>query len=77
MLDALQNNFNDSVKNMAENNLIKKLNAKGIDRAHLSSAEYEELLRLEIDILKSDGKKFGAGLGVGIALSILTGGLFW
>lgn len=77
MFDSLQENFDNSVRKMAENNLIKKLNAKGVQRAELSQDEYDELLKLEIDIVKSDGKKFGAGLGVGIALSILTGGLFW
>lgn len=76
MFDSLQENFDNSVRKMAENNLIKKLNAKGVQRAELSQDEYDELLKLEIDIVKSDGKKFGAGLGVGIALSILTGGLF-
>ena len=31
---------------------------------------------IEFEILKNDGKKVGAGIGVGIALSVLTGGLF-
>ena len=31
---------------------------------------------MEMEILKSDGKKVGTGIGVGIALTVLTGGLF-
>ena len=35
-----------------------------------------ELVNLEMEILKLDGKKVGAGIAVGIGISVLTGGLF-
>lgn len=76
MFNELQNDFDNSVRKMAESNLLKKLNAQGINRADLTIEKFEELLAMEIDILKSDGKKVGVGVGIGIALSILTGGLF-
>ncbi len=37
--------------------------------------KFEELLLLEIEIIKNDGKKVGAGIAVGIGISLLTGGL--
>ncbi len=76
MFDNLQNEFDTSVKKLAENSLIKKLNKQGISRSDISNEKFNELLKLEIDIIKSDGKKVGAGMAVGIGLSILTGGLF-
>jgi hypothetical protein len=76
MLNELQNDFDSSIRKMAESNLLKKLNTQGINRADLATEKFEELLALEIDIVKSDGKKVGAGIGIGIALSLLTGGLF-
>ena len=75
MLDILQSELNQSVRKMAENSLIKKLNAQGINRNDLASDKFEELLLLEIDIIKNDGKKVGAGIAVGVGISILTGGL--
>jgi len=76
MLNELQNDFDSSIRKMAESNLLKKLNTQGINRADLTIEKFEELLTMEIDIVKSDGKKVGAGIGIGIALSLLTGGLF-
>ena len=76
MLDTLQSELNQSVRKMAENSLIKKLNDQGINRNDLASDKFEELLLLEIDIIKNDGKKVGAGIAVGIGISLLTGGLF-
>jgi hypothetical protein len=61
---------------MAENSLIKKLNTQGINRSDLTDNKFEELLNLEMDIIKNDGKKVGAGIAVGIGISLLTGGLF-
>ena len=75
MLDTLQSELNQSVRKMAENSLIKKLNDQGINRNDLASDKFDELLLLEIDIIKNDGKKVGAGIAVGIGISFLTGGL--
>ena len=76
MLDTIQTELNQGVRNMAENSLIKKLNAQGINRSDLTDNKFEELLNLEMDIIKNDGKKVGAGIAVGIGISVLTGGLF-
>lgn len=76
MFDDVQNEFDKSVKKMAESNLLKKLNSQGIKRTDITEEKFAELLDMEIDILKSDGKKVGTGIGVGVALTILTGGLF-
>jgi hypothetical protein len=76
MLDAIQIELNQGVRKMAESSLIKKLNAQGINRSDLTDNKFEELLSLEIEIIKNDGKKVGAGIAVGIGISLLTGGLF-
>ena len=75
MLDAIQTELNQGVKKMAESSLIKKLNEQGINRSDLTDNKFEELLLLEIEIIKNDGKKVGAGIAVGIGISLLTGGL--
>jgi hypothetical protein len=76
MFENAQNEFNRSVRKMAERSLLKKLNAQGISRSDLDSIRYEMLLEKEIEILKMDGKKVGTGIGVGVALTLLTGGIF-
>ena len=76
MLDTIQTELNQGIKKMAESSLIKKLNEQGINRNDLTSDKFEELLLLEIEIIKNDGKKVGAGIAVGIGISLLTGGLF-
>jgi hypothetical protein len=76
MLENLQDDFNKSVSSMAESNLLKKLNSQGITRSDITDEKFNQLLAMEIEILKSDGKKVGAGIGIGIALSLITGGLF-
>ena len=76
MLDTIQTELNQGVKKMAESSLIKKLNTQGIKRSDLTDNKFEELLLLEIEIIKNDGKKVGAGIAVGIGISLLTGGLF-
>lgn len=76
MLDSIQTELNQGIKRMAESSLIKKLNTQGINRNDLTNDKFEELLLLEIEIIKNDGKKVGAGIAVGIGISLLTGGLF-
>ena len=75
MLDTIQTELNQGVRKMAESSLIKKLNSQGINRADLTNEKFEELLLLEIEIIKNDGKKVGTGIAVGIGISLLTGGL--
>lgn len=76
MLETIQTELNQGIRNMAESSLIKKLNNQGIDRTDIQNSKFEELLQLEIEIIKNDGKKVAAGIGIGIAISVLTGGLF-
>lgn len=75
MLDSIQTELNQGVRNMAKSSLIKKLNEQGINKNDLENEKFEELLLLEIEIIKNDGKKVGAGIAVGIGISLLTGGL--
>jgi hypothetical protein len=76
MFETAQKEFNQSVRKMAEHSLLKKLNAQGISRNDIDSARYEMLLEKEIEIIKMDGKKVGTGIGIGVALTLLTGGIF-
>jgi len=76
MFDEAQKEFDKSVRTMAENSLLKKLNKQGLQRADLSDEKYNELLLDQVKILKADGKKVGAGVGIGIVLSLITGGIF-
>ncbi len=75
MLESIQRELNQGVKKMAESSLIKKLNEQGINKDDLENDKFEELLLLETEIIKNDGKKVGTGIAVGIGISILTGGL--
>lgn len=75
MFNDIQKEFDSSIKNLAQNNLIKKLKKQGIQKEDISEEKFQELLEMELDILKSDGKKVGAGIAVGIGISVLTGGL--
>lgn len=76
MFDEAQKEFDKSVRTMAENSLLKKLNKQGLQRVDLSDEKFNELLLDEVEILKADGKKVGAGVGIGIVLSLITGGIF-
>lgn len=76
MFKDTQNEFDKSIKKVAESNLLKKLKKQNITRADIDNEKFQELLDMEIEILKNDGKKVGAGIGVGVALTLLTGGLF-
>lgn len=76
MFNELQNDFDNSVRKMAESNVLKKLDEQGTLRHQVDDEKFNELVALEMEILKSDGKKVGVGMAIGIGLSILTGGIF-
>ena len=76
MFNEIQNEFDSNIRKMAVSNLNKKLNKQGIQKEDISDEKFNELLEMELDILKSDGKKVGAGIAVGVGISLLTGGLF-
>jgi hypothetical protein len=75
MFKELETSLNGSLRSIAESSLLKKLNKKGLSRSDLSDMEFETLLADEIEIVKTDGKKVGTGVGIGIALTILSGGM--
>ena len=75
MFNDIQNEIDKNIKNIAQSNLLKRLNSQGINRAAISNEKFDELLDMEIEILKNDGKKVGAGIGIGLAISFLSGGL--
>ena len=76
MLNTVQNEFDTNVRKMATNNVLKKLNKQGISRSQVDNTKFNKLVDMEIDIIKSDGKKVGSGIIVGLGISLLTGGLF-
>jgi len=69
----LKKNFEEEVKKYARNNIIKKLEKQGLDYKQLEDSAFDDLVTDEIEILKSDSKKVGAGIGIGILLSLVTG----
>ena len=73
MFKDIKNNLDTEVNKYARKNIIAKLQKQGIDHQQLADSDFEELLADEIEILKSDSKKVGAGIGVGILISLVTG----
>ena len=75
MFTKLQTELDERVKEIATKNIIKKLEKQNINKQDINIEKFNELVHQEIGILKSDGKKVGSGIAVGIGISILTGGL--
>jgi len=73
MFTKAKENFTDEVEKYARKNIIEKLNKQGIDYKELSDSDFDALVASEIEILKSDSKKVGAGIGIGLLISALTG----
>lgn len=73
MFNEARKNFELEVQKYAKRNIIKKLEEQGIDYKRLEDSAFIDLVNDEIEILKSDSKKVGAGIGIGIAISLLTG----
>jgi len=73
MFKDLKNNLDTEVNKYTRKNIIAKLQKQGIDYKQLADSDFEELLADEIEILKSDSKKVGAGIGIGILISLVTG----
>ncbi len=65
--------FNDELHKYARRNIISKLEKQGIDYADLEDGAFSDLVADEMEILKSDSKKIGMGIGIGILISMLTG----
>ena len=73
MLNEVKKNFEIEVNKYATKNIIKKLEEQGIDYQQLEGSAFNELVADEIEILKADSKKVGAGIGIGILFSLVTG----
>ena len=73
MFNETKKNFEAEVKKFATKNIIKKLEKQGIDYKQLEDAAFNDLVVDEIEILKADSKKVGAGIGIGILFSLVTG----
>lgn len=73
MFKDIKNTLDTEVSKYARKNIIAKLQKQGIDYQQLSDSDFNDLLADEIEILKSDSKKVGAGIGIGILISLLTG----
>ena len=73
MFDEAKKNFEIEVQKYARKNIINKLENQGIDYKQLSDSAFSDLVTDEIEILKSDSKKVGSGIGIGILISLVTG----
>ncbi len=73
IINQAKQSFNTEFEKLARANIIRKLEKQSIDHNDLNTAEFNELITDEINILESDSKKVGLGIGIGLAISLLTG----
>lgn len=73
MFNETKKNFEIEVNKFATKNIIKKLEEQGVDYQQLEDSAFNDLVTDEIEILKSDSKKLGTGIGIGILISLVTG----
>ena len=73
MFNEVKKNLDTEVIKFARRNIIKKLNKQGVNYQQLEDSAFNDLVIDEIAILKSDSKKVGTGIGVGILFSLITG----
>ena len=73
MFTKAKQTFLDEVEQHARKNIIKKLEKQGIDYKVLTDVDFDDLVASEIEILESDTKKVGVGIGIGLVISALTG----
>ncbi len=73
MLNQVKKNFEIEVNKYVAKNSINKLEEQGINYKQLEDTAFNDLVADEIEILKSDSKKVGSGIGIGIVISLLTG----
>lgn len=73
IIKKAKTSFNHEIEKIARNNIIRKLEKQGIDQNELALSDLNELVADEIKILEADTKKVGAGVGIGIVLSMLIG----
>ena len=73
IINKTKNSFNNEIEKIAKANIIKKLQKQGIDYRDLKSSDFRNLIEDEKEILESDTKKVGMGIGIGLVISMLTG----
>jgi len=73
MFKDIKNNLDTEVNKYARKNIIAKLEKQGVDYQQLTDSAFNDLLADEIEILKHDSEKIGAGIGIGILISLVTG----
>ena len=73
MFNKTKENFEIEVNKFATKNIIKKLEDQGVDYQQLEDSAFNDLVSDEIEILRRDSKKVGAGIGIGILFSLVTG----
>jgi len=73
MYKEMKQTFQSELEQYAKANIIKKLEKQGLEYKLLETEEFESLVLDEIEILKTDSKKVGAGIGIGILISLVTG----
>jgi len=73
MISKIKQSVTEEIREYATKNIIKKLQKQGVDYKILRDEEFEELVNDEIKILQADTKKIGLGIGIGLAISMLTG----
>lgn len=73
MFNETKENFEIEVNKFATKNIIKKLEEQGIHYKELEDSAFNDLVADEVEILRSDSKKVGAGIGIGILFSLVTG----
>ncbi len=73
IINKAKTSFNHEFEKIARNNIIRKLEKQGIDHNELTSSDLNGLIADEIKILEADTKKVGAGIGIGIVLSMFLG----
>lgn len=76
MFKDIQTSVDSGVRNMAEKNVLKKLEKQDVSKEQVGSYKFAQLVDMEVDIIRNDGKKVGGGIAVGIGISLLSGGLF-
>jgi hypothetical protein len=76
MFNSATKSFTIEINKVAKANVLKKLASGGVDYQIVPLQKLNELVEIEANILKADTKKVGAGIAIGIGISILSGGLF-
>lgn len=64
------------VESIVKNNVLKKLKEEGLNIKDFDDSKVNELINLELDIIKRDGKKVGSEIAIGLFISFETRELF-